>query len=292
MSFDLELALILASFVTGLIWLTDQIWWRKQRNAQNLQRGEQAHEPWYVEYSRAFFPVLLIVLLLRSFVAEPFRIPSGSMMPNLLVGDFILVDKFAYGLRLPLIHAQLLPVGNPRRGNVVVFHYPEKGALVFCGKNPVCFMEGGLQQVRGSVGEDYIKRLIGLPGDKICYQDNHLSIDGKKVKKVYVGIYKGEGPNHFMAGTQKWMEYLPRRNGTIIKHLILIIPGNPAPSGCVTVPSGHYFMMGDNRDYSFDSRYWGVVPRRDLVGKAFLVWFNWDFRDNHIDWYRIGTWIK
>lgn len=272
MSFDLEFVLVVAVFVTGLVWLADARWMgpRRRKKAYDAgQRGEMADgsEPWYVEYSRAFFPVLLIVLILRSFVAEPFRIPSGSMMPTLLVGDFILVNKYDFGLRLPLIHTKVVPVGEPRRGDVVVFRYPEDPSV------------------------DYIKRIIGLPGDKITYDGNKLYINGKLVKTVPDGIYKGEGPNHLMGGAEKEIEYLPRRNGTVVKHVILIIPGRPVPNGTVTVPKGHYFVMGDNRDDSNDSRYWGFVPEGNLVGKAFLIWMNWDMQDNRVDFHRIGDMI-
>ncbi|APZ43317.1 signal peptidase I [Acidihalobacter ferrooxydans] len=293
MSFDLELALIIAVFVTGLIWLADALWARPQRRrraAEAQQLGETQEnayrEPWFVDYSRSFFPVLLAVLILRSFVAEPFRIPSGSMMPTLLVGDFILVNKFDYGLRLPLLRTKIVPIGEPHRGDVVVFHYPEKEALKYCSKNPACILAGGQQQVVHSAGEDYIKRLIGLPGDHICFKGNDLIINGKPVKKTYDGIYKGEGPNHLMQGAQIWTEDLPRRDGSVFKHKILIMPGVPVPSGCVTVPAKHYFMMGDNRDDSFDSRFWGFVPARDLVGKAFIIWMNWG--DGQMNFHRIG----
>lgn len=294
MSFDLEMALIVATAVTGAVWLGDILWRRRRRGQveEPSSTSPSKREPWFVEYAKAFFPVLLAVFLLRSFVAEPFRIPSGSMMPDLLVGDFILVNKFDYGLKLPITHTPFLPVGHPQRGDVVVFHFPEKSAQTYCANNLICSMEGGMTEVRGSAGEDYIKRLVGLPGDHICFQDNNLYINGKKVKRTYLGKYRGEGPNHFMGGAQEWLESLPRKNGTVLKHKILIIPSMPAPNGCVTVPPHHYFMMGDNRDYSFDSRYWGFVPARNFVGRAFLVWFNWDFRDHHIDWHRIGRGVN
>jgi signal peptidase I len=275
MSFDLEFVLVVAVFVTGLVWLSDAFLAAPKRRKRAYEAGQQGadvnqnviREPWYVEYSRSFFPVLLVVLILRSFIAEPFRIPSGSMMSTLLVGDFILVNKFDYGLRLPLIHTKIVPLGEPQRGDVVVFRYPENPSV------------------------DYIKRVIGLPGDTITYQGNKLYINGKLVKTVADGIYKGEGPNHLMGGAHKEIEYLPRRNGSIAKHEILIIPGQPVPSGSVTVPKGHYFVMGDNRDDSNDSRFWGFVPEGNLVGKAFMIWMNWDSQDNRVNFHRIGDMI-
>lgn len=299
MSFDLEFVLIVAVFITGLIWLIDARAFAPRRRKlayEAAQKGEAesaklTKEPWFVEYSRSFFPVLLVVLLLRSFVAEPFRIPSGSMMPTLQVGDFILVNKFDYGLRLPLSHNMIMPIGKPQRGDVVVFHYPETSAVKYCRDNVACILAGGQQEVKRSAGEDYIKRLIGLPGDHLCFKGNDLYINGKLVRKTYDGIYKGEGPNHLMGGAQIWTEDLPRRNGTVLKHKILIMPGTPVPNGCVTVPPKHYFMMGDNRDDSFDSRFWGFVPARNLVGNAFVIWMHWDSHDNQFNFSRIGKMV-
>ncbi|OBS10403.1 signal peptidase I [Acidihalobacter prosperus] len=278
MNFDLEFVLVVGVFLTGVIWLLDARWWGPKRRKQAYEaglRGEVAGDkdgdssraPWYVEYSRSFFPVLLAVLLLRSFVAEPFRIPSGSMMPTLLVGDFILVNKFDYGLKLPLIHTKILPIGEPQRGDVVVFRYPRDPSV------------------------DYIKRIIGLPGDTITYDGNKLYINGKLVPTKIVGRYAGEGPNHLMGGAIVEQEDLPRRNGSVVKHDILIMPGRPVPTGSVVVPKGEYFVMGDNRDDSNDSRYWGFVPQKNLVGRAFLIWFNWDFQDGQVDFHRIGDLI-
>lgn len=279
MNFDLEFVLVVGVFLTGVIWLLDARWWGPKRRKLAYEAGlsgstgvadekaDTSIAPWYVEYARSFFPVLLVVLLLRSFVAEPFRIPSGSMMPTLLVGDFILVNKFDFGLRLPLIHTKILPIGEPQRGDVVVFRYPRDPAV------------------------DYIKRIIGLPGDTITYDGNKLYINGKLVETKAIGRFPGEGPNHLMGGATVEQEDLPRRNGTVVKHDILIIPGRPVPTGTVVVPKGEYFVMGDNRDDSNDSRYWGFVPQKNLVGRAFLIWFNWDFQDGQADFHRIGDLI-
>ena len=169
--FDLELVLVLATLVSSVIVFIDRYWLRPARLEKKL-----SVEHWYVDYSRSFFPVLLVVLILRSFIAEPFRIPSGSMMPTLLHGDFILVNKFAYGVRLPVTHQKILSVGNPERGDVMVFRYP---------KNPKL---------------DYIKRVVGLPGDRIEYYNKQLSVNGQAMPQRRVGIYVGKGRDASMNG--------------------------------------------------------------------------------------------
>ena len=218
-------------------------------------------EPVAVEYARSFFPVLLLILLFRSFVAEPFKIPSGSMMPTLLVGDFILVNKFAYGLRLPVLNTKIVSIGEPERGDVFVFRFPE---------NPK---------------EDYIKRVVGLPGDEVTYRNKTLYINGVEVVETDVGPYTGPSEaGRSMAGAQVKMERLAD-----VEHRIMEIPRVwVGHEGTWRVPAGHYFAMGDNRDNSADSRFWGFVPEENLVGKAFVIWMNWD---NGIDFRRIGTLI-
>jgi signal peptidase I len=222
-------------------------------------------EPWYVDYSKAFFPVLLIVLLLRSFVAEPFRIPSGSMMPTLLHGDFILVNKFTYGLRLPVLHTKVFDNRLPQRGDVIVFRYPENTAL------------------------DYIKRVVGIPGDRIEYRNKTLYINGEVCEQAPNGVFVGMGRDQSENRSRIIVEQLAQ-----IEHAILINEQRSGyhSEGSWVVPEGHYFVLGDNRDNSRDSRFWGFVPEDHLVGKAFAIWMNWDFVSGTFDFKRIGKTIK
>ncbi len=257
MSADFSTFLVLATFLTGIIWAIDAWFFAKRR------KKEKRKEPIIVEYARSFFPIILIVLLLRSFLIEPFRIPSGSMMPTLLVGDFILVNKYIYGIRLPAVHKKVIPIALPERGDVVVFRYPENPSL------------------------DYIKRVIGVPGDTIVYYNKTLYINGQPQAQTYLDTYVGVGGGAVMTGAEHRQETL-----TGVTHEILIQKNKPILQGEWTVPDGYYFMMGDNRDNSNDSRFWGMVPEENLVGKAVLVWMNWDMSNSGPDWGRIGLSIK
>ena len=262
-----EIALVVLTLFTGLVWLVDRFVLSKRR-AANDGLLDEAAEPVIVDYSKSFFPVLAVVLILRSFVAEPFRIPSNSMMPTLLTGDFILVNKFAYGLRLPVTNAKVVDIGEPARGDVVVFkppHHPE---------------------------QDWIKRIVGLPGDVIGYHDNQVTLNGQPLAYETIGIYQGVGNGSEMTGAEEQREALPGR-----PHLILErtdIPQLVQGEGEWTVPQGHYFVMGDNRDNSEDSRYWGLLPEKNLRGKAFLVWLNCEgwFCQGAFDTSRIGNSIE
>ncbi|GAB4125005.1 MAG: signal peptidase I [Sideroxydans sp.] len=251
------LILFLLMLVTGAVWLLDRFVLRQRR-------APDARQPWWVEYSISFFPVILVVFLLRSFVVEPFKIPSSSMVPTLHVGDFILVNRYAYGLRLPIINRKILAVGDPQRGDVMVFHFPNDPTI------------------------DYIKRVVGVPGDEIVYRDKKLWVNGVEQAQV-----RGEDYNYVESGlnfvhTERYTEKLNGRD-----HAILINPdlppvhlshvdAFPLREQCsyteeemrCTVPPGHYFMMGDNRDNSRDSRYWGFVPDEMIVGRAFFIWMN------------------
>jgi len=267
MNFALILFLLL--LVTGTVWLLDHYWLRRRR-------GPGRPEPWWIEYPKSFFPVILVVFLLRSFLVEPFKIPSGSMLPTLLVGDFILVNKFTYGIRLPVINLKVADVNQPRRGEVMVFRYPENPAL------------------------DYIKRVIGLPGDRVVYRNKRLWINDREISLVPDGEYNYVESGLNFVSTQRLTENLGER-----RHSVLIqpeVPGvhvsgvrlfpfrencayNDAGFSC-SVPAGHYFLMGDNRDSSSDSRYWGFVPEANIVGKAFMIWWNFD------DFKRIGQFIN
>lgn len=277
MDFDFALLLVILTAVTGILWLADRLLLapaRRRRAAalenmtslpateRKTRADEALREPVITEYARSFFPVLLLILGFRSFLAEPFKIPSGSMMPTLLVGDFILVNKFAYGLRLPVLNTKILAVGEPKRGDVFVFRYPE---------NPK---------------EDYIKRVIGLPGDEITYRNKTLYINGKEIAESYLGPYTGPSePTNRMTGAQVKLEQLEG-----VDHRIMELPQlQIGHEGTWKVPDGYYFAMGDNRDNSLDSRFWGFVPEANLVGKALIIWMNWD---NGIDFGRIGTLIK
>jgi len=196
---------------------------------------------------------------LRSFLIEPFRIPSGSMMPTLLVGDFILVNKYKYGIRLPVLNKKVYELGEPERGDVVVFRFPKDPSV------------------------DYIKRVVGVPGDRVVYRDKTLLVNGEKIAQIPQGTYIGMGSGLSMSGAD-----LRREDLTGVKHDILVVPKIRGVSSDVVVPEGHYFVMGDNRDNSNDSRYWGFVPEGNLVGKAFMIWMNWDSAADGVGWGRIG----
>ncbi len=253
MHFDFATALVIAALVTGVIWLLDVLWWRKRRD---LAAG--AREPVIVDYARSFFPLIVLVLVLRSFLGEPFRIPSGSMQPTLEIGDFILVNKFAYGLRLPVTHWKFMDIGAPRRGDVAVFRYPLDTRV------------------------DFIKRVVGLPGDHIVYRDKQLYINGELVPQSVLGAY-GAFP----------LSVIQRREEVIgeVPHELLVMPGRDTPELEFYVPEGRYFVMGDNRDNSNDSREWGMVPEDNLVGRAVVVWMSWAPGRGPV-WSRFGTRIN
>lgn len=258
MDYDFPFFLVAASLVTGIIWGGYLIFLKLSKINPLTQK-----EPLLVEYAHSFFPIVFVVLILRSFIAEPFRIPSGSMMPTLLVGDFILVNKFTYGIRLPVLHTGIVELNKPERGDIVVFRYP---------KNPSI---------------DYIKRVVGLPGDRVAYYNKKTYINGKLSKQVSLGRYQGVGQGVNMTGAEHLVEDLAG-----IEHSILIEQGPPSVEGVFIVPEGQYFVMGDNRDNSNDSRYWGTVPEENLVGKAFFIWMSWDWQLKGIGFDRIGTILK
>lgn len=266
MIFDFSFYLFVAVVFTGVVWLIDK-WILEPKRNQVVQVSTESHqgvevsrkgkEPVIVEYSKSFFPVLLIVFLLRGFVVEPFRIPSGSMLPSLYIGDFILVNKFAYGIKLPVLNKTIIDFGSPERGDVVVFRYPRDPSL------------------------DYIKRVIGLPGDHIAYYNKVLYVNGQPMERDFVGQYKGPGQTFAN-------EYIEKLKGA--EHSMLLLPARPNNlQGEYIVPEATYFVMGDNRDNSNDSRVWGPVPEENLLGKAFMIWMH--FSDElHLD--RIGNLIK
>ena len=284
---NFALLLFLATVVTGIYWLAERLVFLPRRRqaaavleAQAAQRrselaargiapveGDTAAarqqllmQPWWLDWTAGLFPVILAVFILRSFLFEPFKIPSGSMIPTLLVGDLILVNKFTYGLRLPVLNTKLTTGTPPVRGDVMVFRYPPKPSL------------------------DYIKRVVGVPGDEVAYLNKKLTVNGRPVSKTAV-------PDFFEEDSMRYFKQFEELPGDK-RHRVLNDDAGPAfvqgvldfpfKQNCrysvegVTckVPEGHYFMMGDNRDNSLDSRYWGFVPDRNIVGRAFLVWMN------------------
>lgn len=269
---DFALMLFIGLLVTGGVSLWDRVT-RRRRVDKGIQveGGEgsgavvaRSGERWIVEYSKAFFPVILIVFLLRSFIVEPFRIPSGSMLPSLHIGDFILVNKFGYGLRLPIVNMKIVDVSTPERGDVMVFRFPQDESV------------------------NYIKRVVGLPGDTVEYRDKRLYINGGPVTITEVDDYAFEESGKRQITANRLLENLAG-----VEHQVLIDPGKRSTNMRFSVPSGHYFVMGDNRDYSNDSRYWGFVPETHVVGKAFFIWFSWDVvNGGGIVWNRIGNIIK
>jgi signal peptidase I len=237
---DVPLFLVLATGASAAIWAVDVL---RKGPAQRALSG--ARVPVAVDYAKAFFPILLAVLVLRSFVAEPFRIPSASMVPTLEVGDFILVNKYAYGLRLPVVDRKVVELGAPARGDVVVFRYPPDPR------------------------QDFIKRIVGLPGDVVEYRERSVFINGVRM------------PQHD-----------GRERLGAVEHRLQLQPWVPDQPGRWVVPDGQFFVMGDNRDNSRDSRVWGFVPEANLVGRAFVVWMNWRPFASMPRWDRIGQRIE
>jgi signal peptidase I len=292
---DFALTLVVISAIGGLVWVVDAWLLRPRRDRAALAAGKEAlavPEPGVVDYARSMVPVVVFVLVLRSFLFEPFRIPSDSMMPTLQDGDFILVNKFSYGLRLPVLNIKILDVGEPQRGDVVVFRYPPDPAI------------------------NYIKRVVGLPGDRVKVVSDRIYVNGepldeKLLERYSDGCYENMRLNEVRTG-----EHIHQTLSCLSPYSL---PGAPLPScnrkisrGYVcsesdpplagegvadqgdyeemTVPAGNYLMIGDNRDNSEDGRYWGFVPEANLVGSARRVWFNLDLkRRPKINWSRIGT---
>ena len=265
LTIDFPLVLVALVFGSGLLWLIDALLlapgrrrvisqlrseyprWDKPGSVDaaryEAKVAEGAREPVVVEYARSFFPVLLVVFVLRSFLVEPFQIPSSSMEPTLEVGDYILVNKYTYGIRLPVLRTKVLSLNEPRRGDVMVFFPPHMNDTYF------------------------IKRVIGLPGDTVSYRDKQLFVNGERVPRSPVTtslVQTGEGYR------------VSREELGDVSHLVQVNERAPPRPFSVVVKPDHYFMMGDNRDNSSDSRVWGQVPERDRVGKAFAVWMHWD----------------
>lgn len=259
MNFNFELILFYATIVCGVFTLVDVVFFAPARKKKNIHKM-----PVIFDYARSFFPVLLIVFLLRSFLFEPFRIPSGSLEPTLDVGDFILVNKFDYGVRLPVIHNLVYPTGKVHRGDIIVFRYPAKPSI------------------------DYIKRVIGVPGDHISYINKVLYVNGQEAPQTFVQNTTDRGED----GTL-WDVTQKEENFLGLKHQIYQTPSRANDDfKDVVVPEGYYFAMGDNRDDSADSRYWGFVPEKNLIGKASVIWLSWNADGDllhKIRWHRVGT---
>jgi signal peptidase I len=253
---DFSLILVILTSVAGLIWGLEVLYRRVMRSESGLEPSANLA----VEYSRSFFPVLLLVLVVRSFMFEPFRIPSSSMVPTLLVGDFIFVNKFTYGLRLPVVHSKILDIGAPKRGDVMVFRLPSDPSV------------------------NYIKRLVGMPGDTVAVVKKRLYINNVLVGLERDGLYERPGRPAALRAVEQLGE---------ARHSVLLEPMQLGREGTYVVPEGHYFMMGDNRDNSQDSRFpqVGFVPEENIVGKAVRIWMNWDF-PSAPQWRRIATKVQ
>ena len=256
---DFTAILFLLSVSTGLIIIAYKL--ARGKGARSFALGDaRRQDSMLLRFSKSFFPVFAFVFLLRAFVVEPFRIPSGSMIPTLLIGDFILVNKYEYGIKFPIFNSQVIEIGRPQHGDVVVFRYPLDPSTPF------------------------IKRVIGLPGDNIRIENKHVYVNEKEVvwrdEKTYIGIHSAA--RH--TGSKVHQETAGKNN-----HAVLISPNHYATDGNFSVPPDQYFVLGDNRDNSRDSRFWGFVPKENLMGKAFYIWFNWDGGPNFA---RAGLRIK
>ncbi len=284
---NFSLLLFMATVVTGIYWLAERFYFLPQRRKDVATLDQNAArrmaelsskgitqvddntaeartrlimQPWWLDWTAGLFPVIVVVFLLRSFLFEPFKIPSGSMIPTLLINDLILVNKFHYGVRLPVINTKILNNNSPQRGDVMVFRYPPKPSL------------------------DYIKRVVGVPGDEVAYLNKKLTVNGKPIPKT-------AQPDFFDEDSMRYAKQFEEVTGSKRYRILndddrpAFIPGTedyPFKENCryssegvvCKVPEGHYFMMGDNRDNSLDSRYWGFVPEKNIVGKAFFVWMN------------------
>jgi signal peptidase I len=269
MNFNFELILFYAVLISGVIALFDILFLTKKRRAAFAKKTKQMKHPpemklpVIIDYARSFFPVLLLVFVLRSFLYEPFRIPSGSLEPTLLTGDFILVNKYDYGIRLPVIHKKIFHLNEPKRGDIIVFRWPPNPSI------------------------DFIKRVVGVPGDHISYINKTLYINGAQISQTFLQKTTDQDDDGDSGDVVEKQENLLG-----VKHSIYQNTNRPNDDfQDIVVPEGMYFAMGDNRDDSADSRYWGFVPEKNIVGKANMVWMSWDSPDHTVRWNRIGKLI-
>lgn len=270
MNLNFELILFYVTLLAGVIALVDLVFFAKRRKCRHEMVTKQATSPRemklpiIVDYAYAFFPVLLLVFSLRAFVYEPFKIPSSSLEPTLLIGDFILVNKFDYGIRLPIIHKKIYKIGEPARGDLIIFRWPPNPSV------------------------DFIKRVIGLPGDKISYIDKVLYINGEKIPQELQGFATPQDEENNSAKVSEKQENLLG-----VKHDIYQNPDKVSHDfRDIVVPEGMYFVMGDNRDNSADSRFWGFVPDKNIIGKATHIWMSWNSPDHKIRWSRLAKKIN
>lgn len=252
--FDFAFFLTLLVFLTGIVCLVDFLFFAGKR------RAEDAKPNWAVEFSRSFFPALLLVWIIRSFVIQPYRVPTGSLEPTILPDDFIAVKQYSYGLRFPISNVKIYGMGAPKHGDIALFRWPVDTSKLF------------------------VKRVIGLPGDHITYKNKVLTINGKEMQQKYLG----KGVDIEAGGLTSEVDR-KQENLFGIVHDIFVKPNeNDFADIDVVVPEGYYFMMGDNRDDSDDSRSWGFVPEKFLIGKAFGIWLSWDSSTYRVRWDRIG----
>ena len=257
MIFDFLNILALLTIFSGMISLVDIIWHRVKK----ISPSKKAKVPIIINYARSSFPILLVILVIRSFLFQPYRIPTGSLEPTIMPGDLILVNQYDYGLRLPIWNKKIIDVSEPRRGQVALFRWPVNPVITF------------------------VKRVIGLPGDHISYQNKVLYINGKEVPQKFIKDTLEVGDNGKTWRAKEYEEDLDD-----IKHLIILRPDRPTQNfkGFI-VPKGQYLMIGDNRDDSDDSRSWGTVPLQNFIGHAIVIWMSWDSQNHRIRWERIGN---
>lgn len=261
MFFDFLNILALLTVFTGVIYIVDVIWRAKKKQTLPKDEKGKTKHPIIIDYARSFFPILLIVLLIRAFVVQPYRVPTGSLEPTIMPGDMILVNQYDYGLKVPIWNKQLINIDTPHIGQIALFRWPVSPSVTF------------------------VKRVIGVPGDHISYINKVLYINGKKAKQKFI-----KNTMEISDSGKTWpvKEYEENLNG--VKHLIFIRPDRSTRDfKNLVVPQGEYFMMGDNRDDSDDSRFWGFVPFNDFVGRALFVWMSWDSAKHRVRWNRIGT---